>query len=108
MTVPRRKEKLFLRETLLLLLAILLIAGGGGLGIIWLKSRTTVAAKKIQKIEWKTDKLNRKEQYIDAQLAAIRSPDYLNKWAKQLGLRAPRDNQIVRLLVHTDSKKNAL
>jgi len=97
MRLPRSKEKLFLKEILLLVLVILIIAGGGGLGIIWLKSHTTGTAKKIQQIEWETDKLTRKEQYIDAQLAVIRSPDYLNQWAKQFGLRPPRDNQIVRL-----------
>lgn len=97
MRLPRSKEKLFLKEIFLLVLVILVIAGGGGLGIIWLKSHTTATAKKIQQIEWETDKLTRKEQYIDAQLATIRSPDYLNQWAKQFGLRPPRDNQIVRL-----------
>ena len=92
---------------------LLVFAGSIGLATVWLRHQITEVAETHQKAQVRIADVDRRVAEVNAEIAANLNPDVLLRQNSRLnlGLAAPRDNQIVRVNeeveVRLATKRNA-
>ncbi len=74
-----------------------LFIGGSGIGYVWQKNQLFDLGKQIKQREQRLADLELLNEKLKKQLAVMRSPAYLEKRIKDLGLIQPLPSQIWRL-----------
>ena len=75
------------------------LIGGAGVGYVWQKSQVIELGRQIKTREARYDELLKLNDKLKQQLAALRSPSYLEARIKalNLGLTTPQPSQVLRL-----------
>jgi len=75
------------------------LIGGSGVGYVWEKSQVVELGRQIKMRESRYDELVKLNDKLKQQLAALRSPAYLEARIKELnlGLMPPQPSQVLRL-----------
>ncbi len=99
MILKKEKSNSFARRALLLVMAILLVTALGGLGLVWLRQETAIAADRGQAYEKEIASLERRLHLLDSKIATVHQPDFLKELVRQRGLplTAPQGFQTVHL-----------
>lgn len=79
-------------------LALLLFSGGGALGIVWVRQQTARVAARVQYLESSMEEVERRNRYLDAKIAAVHQPEYLDRRVAAR-LAPPVEHQIVWITV---------
>ena len=76
-----------------------LLIGGSGVGYVWQKNQIYDLGQQIRKREIRLDELEGQNEKLKKQLAAMRSPAFLEMRIRELnlGLVAPQPSQVLRL-----------
>jgi cell division protein FtsB len=76
-----------------------LLIGGSGVGYVWQKDQISQLGRQIKKRELRLDELKNQSEKLKKQLAAMRSPPYLERRIQELGLGLgpPQPTQVWRL-----------
>ena len=74
-----------------------LFIGGSGIGYVWQQNQLFELGKQIKQREQRLADLEVQNEKLKKQLAVMRSPAYLEKRIKDLGLIQPLPSQIWRL-----------
>ncbi len=93
MNTPRSQRSLNHWIALFILL-ILLVSASGALGIVWMRQQIAGVAYRVKSLEHSLTEVDRKNRYLDAEIAATHHPQYLKRRVAAT-LRPPVDRQIV-------------
>lgn len=93
-----KTDVLFVYRALTLLMLIMIVSALGGLGLVWLRQKTSKAAAHTQSYEVDLAALERNMQYLEARIAEEEQPELLKQRAQNLGLelQQPAVSQVVR------------
>jgi cell division protein FtsB len=74
-----------------------LVIGGSGVGYVWQKNQIYELGIQIKQREIRLAALRQQNKKLRDQLAMLRSPSVLDQRARELGMRLPLPEQILRL-----------
>jgi cell division protein FtsL len=99
MSAAYRQNTVFFYQVLALLLMIVLVSGAGGISLVWLRQQISDTAQRSQRLQLEKRDLERRNDYLDLQIAQVQRPAKLEERARQfgLGLYQPKDGQLVAL-----------
>ncbi len=94
----RSRRKLHLdRRQMVLISGLLITFMVSGIGYVWLNFKGTQIGYDISKLKQEELRLRELNQKLKLELATLKSPQYLEKASRQLGLRPATPDQIVVL-----------
>lgn len=104
--MKRKKGSLLSRQFGVLAFLFIFFVGSFGLATVWLRQQIAVSAEQARLMERRLVELERSESSLTSQIAIAMSPSQLEAQNErlQLGLRQPRENQVVRVDRETQTR----